>query len=472
MAKQSTMGSPRLTFQKKKRWGLILLVMLSVSTAVMFVIRAGYDSSCDCGVGKGFDSVVEQKVVLGQTNNKVKLVSPLSFMKSKVVLLVSHELSLSGGPLLLMELAFLLRGVGAEVCWITIQKPPGKDEVIYSLENKMLDRGVQVLSAKGKEAIDTAIKADLVVLNTAVSGKWLDAVLNKDVPRVLPKVLWWIHEMRGHYFRLDYVKHLPMVAGSMIDSFVTAEYWKNRTQERLKIQMPKTHVVHLGNSKELMDVAENRVAKRVLREHVRESLGVRNEDILFAAINSVSRGKGQDLFLRSFYESLQLIQQKKLQVPSIHAVIVGSDMSVQTRFETELRDFVEQKKIQHRVHFVNKTLTVAPYLAAIDVLVQNSQGRGECFGRVTIEAMAFQLPVLGTSAGGTAEIVVNGSTGFLHPAGKEGVSPLAKNMVKLATHVERRLTMGKRGYERVKQRFMEHHMADRISHVLKEVLHK
>ncbi|VFQ79355.1 unnamed protein product [Cuscuta campestris] len=49
--------------------------------------------------------------------------------------------------------------------------------------------------------------------------------------------------------------------------------------------MPKTYVVHLGNSKELMEVAEDSVAKRVLREHVRESLGVRNEDILFALIN-------------------------------------------------------------------------------------------------------------------------------------------------------------------------------------------
>ncbi|KAJ9564505.1 hypothetical protein OSB04_000471 [Centaurea solstitialis] len=476
MAKHST--SSFFFFQKKKtRWLLLLLATLSVSTAVAFIIRAAYDSSCDRhlfddvpAVGKRFQSTEKSKA--SPPVVKVKVGSPLSFMKSKVVLLVSHELSLSGGPLLLMELAFLLRGVGAEVCWITIQKPPGKDEVIYSLENKMLDRGVQVFSAKGQEAIDTAIKADLVVLNTAVAGKWLDAVLNKDVPRVLPKVLWWIHEMRGHYFKLDYVKHLPMVAGSMIDSYVTAEYWKNRTQERLNIRMPKTYVVHLGNSKELMDVAEDSVAKRVLREHVRESLGVRNDDILFAAINSVSRGKGQDLFLRSFYESLQLIQEKKLQVPSIHAVIVGSDMSVQTKFETELRTFVAQKKIQHRVHFVNKTLTVAPYLAAIDVLVQNSQGRGECFGRITIEAMAFQLPVLGTSAGGTAEIVVNGSTGFLHPAGKEGVSPLAKNIVKMATHVERRLTMGKRGYERVKERFLEHHMADRIAGVLKEILHK
>ena len=51
--------------------------------------------------------------------------------------------------------------------------------------------------------------------------------------------------------------------------------------------MPETYVVHLGNSKELMQVAEDSVAKRVLREHVRESLGVRNEDLLFALINSM-----------------------------------------------------------------------------------------------------------------------------------------------------------------------------------------
>ncbi|XVE87351.1 hypothetical protein DITRI_Ditri18aG0110800 [Diplodiscus trichospermus] len=440
--------------QLQKRWLLALLLMLSVSTVIAFFIRAAFDS-CDRNVSAAN--------VIGSTRNAIQVEekrvpqiaaskpSPLSFMKSKIVLLVSHELSLSGGPLLLMELAFLLRGVGAEVYWITIMKPSETDEVIYSLEHKMLDRGVQVFSAKGKEAVNTALKADLVVLNTAVAGKWLDAVLKEDVHRVLPKVLWWIHEMRGHYFKLDYVKHLPFVGGAMIDSHVTAEYWKNRTREHLKIKMPETYVLHLGNSKELMQVAEDSVAKRVLREHVRESLGVRNEDLLFALINSVSRGKGQDLFLRSFYEALQLIKEKKMLVPPLHAVIVGSDMSAQTKFETELRDYVMQKKIQGHVHFVNKTLTVAPYLAAIDVLVQNSQG---------------------TAAGGTTEIVVNGTTGLLHPVGKEGVTPLAKNIVKLATHVERRLTIGKRGYERVKERFLEEHMAERIAGVLKEVLRK
>lgn len=69
------------------------------------------------------------------------------------------------------------------------------------------------------------------------------------------------------------------------------------------------------------------------------------------------------------------------------------------------------------------------------------------------------------------EIVVNGTTGILHPAGKEGVAPLANNIVKLASHVQQRLTMGKRGYERVKERFLEHHMAERIAFVLKQVLY-
>ncbi|GMP31821.1 hypothetical protein CsSME_00005883 [Camellia sinensis var. sinensis] len=462
MAKQS---SGWLALQK--RWLFLLLLALSLSTLLAFILRAALDSTCH---RQQHFQVPHNRLRSAPRTETAP--NPLSFMKYKLVLLVSHELSLSGGPLLLMELAFLLRGVGAKVCWMTNQKSSEMDEVVYSLEHRMLHRGVQVLSAKGQEAVDTALKADLVVLNTAVAGKWLDAVLKENVSHVLPKVLWWIHEMRGHYFKMEYVKHLPLVAGAMIDSHVTAEYWKNRTQERLKIKMPETYVVHLGNSKELMNVAEDRVATRVLREHVRESLGVRNEDILFAIINSVSRGKGQDLFLRAFYDSLQLIQEHKLKVPSLHAIIVGSDMTAQTKFESELRNFVVLKKIQNRVHFVNKTLAVAPYLAAVDVLVQNSQARGECFGRITIEAMAFQLPVLGTSAGGTTEIVVNESTGLLHPVGKEGVTPLAKNIVKLATHVERRLTMGKRGYERVKEMFLERQMAHRIAAVLKEVLQK
>lgn len=70
------------------------------------------------------------------------------------------------------------------------------------------------------------------------------------------------------------------------------------------------------------------------------------------------------------------------------------------------------------------------------------------------------------------EIVDNGSTGLLHPVGKVGVTPLAHNIVKLASHVEKRLTMGKKGHEKVKEMFLEHHMSHRIALVLKDVLRK
>lgn len=93
----------------------------------------------------------------------------------------------------------------------------------------------------------------------------------------------------------------------------------------------------------------------------------------FLIAAGVSRGKGQDLFLKAFYEALQLSKERKLKLPPMHAVVVGSDMGAQTKFETELRNFVADKKIQENVHFVNKTLNVAPYLASIDILVQNSQ---------------------------------------------------------------------------------------------------
>lgn len=52
----------------------------------------------------------------------------------------------AGGPLLLMELAFLLRQVGCQVVWITNQRPEGTNDVSYSLEHKMLNHGVQVWS--------------------------------------------------------------------------------------------------------------------------------------------------------------------------------------------------------------------------------------------------------------------------------------------------------------------------------------
>ncbi|VFQ68741.1 unnamed protein product [Cuscuta campestris] len=99
MAKlQSSYSSAPLALFWKRRGHLVfaLLVMLSVTTVIAFLIRGGIDS-CDCrrgvGSGKVFGGNLQDFKQIGPAGIRG---SPLSFMKSKHVLLVSHELSLSG----------------------------------------------------------------------------------------------------------------------------------------------------------------------------------------------------------------------------------------------------------------------------------------------------------------------------------------------------------------------------------------
>uniref|UniRef100_A0A9I9EIC8 Uncharacterized protein n=1 Tax=Cucumis melo TaxID=3656 RepID=A0A9I9EIC8_CUCME len=75
--------------------------------------------------------------------------------------------------------------------------PRFHEELFDYCNAKLIKKGI-VSSAKEQEAVETALKAQLVILNTAVAGKWLDVVLKENVPHVLPK-------------------HLPFAGGAMID---------------------------------------------------------------------------------------------------------------------------------------------------------------------------------------------------------------------------------------------------------------
>ena len=92
------MGKPSSTsvwvtmMQKKKRWPLMILLFLSVSTVGMILVRSAFDS-CSISGNRCGRFVVEKQE---SSDVKIRSANPLGFMKSKLVLLVSHELSLSG----------------------------------------------------------------------------------------------------------------------------------------------------------------------------------------------------------------------------------------------------------------------------------------------------------------------------------------------------------------------------------------
>ncbi|KAH6554532.1 hypothetical protein KP509_1Z327500 [Ceratopteris richardii] len=71
----------------------------------------------------------------------------LELVRGKSIVLVSHELSLTGGPLLLMELAVLLKRAGGDVKWITNQKDTERNPTSQGLEAKLIKNGIQVCLA-------------------------------------------------------------------------------------------------------------------------------------------------------------------------------------------------------------------------------------------------------------------------------------------------------------------------------------
>lgn len=78
-----------LPFQK--RCLFVLLIMLSISTVIAFLIKAAFDS-CDRRLEVAHKPLHSSLNALSTKTPP----NPLTFMKSKQVLLVSHELSLSG----------------------------------------------------------------------------------------------------------------------------------------------------------------------------------------------------------------------------------------------------------------------------------------------------------------------------------------------------------------------------------------
>lgn len=78
----------------KKRWPLMLMAFLSVSTLMVLFMRPNNSDSCNTKHFGAQQNQIRSSVQLGTAAPPGP--SPLDFMKSKLVLVVSHELSLSG----------------------------------------------------------------------------------------------------------------------------------------------------------------------------------------------------------------------------------------------------------------------------------------------------------------------------------------------------------------------------------------
>jgi glycosyltransferase involved in cell wall biosynthesis len=371
-------------------------------------------------------------------------VDPLVCLRDRSIVLVSHDLTRTGSPLLLAETAVWLREKGAKVQVATLADDSDQSDILAR-------DGIALLPIA--ESFSRAAQADLVIANTAEASTWVDRYLDAN-PGAGASLVWWIHEIDAASYA-SRVRSLGRAAMAIFDSHASLENWRDAGFELPRV----ARVVHPGVEESFLARAHRwRIdprkahGARILdrpRLLVREDLGIGPRDFVVTLVGTYGVAKGHDLFVDTVAGMLEGDADLALKV-----LLVGFHHDKERLTFLSIHDGPARRALDHR-RALCEVSNLAPYYAASDAFVMNTQGPGENFGRVTLEAMAFGLPVLATEAGGTPEIVEDGVTGLLHPVGRVGQERLAANLLGWLKDRQLAATMGEAGRRRVRKRFTD-----------------
>ncbi len=177
--------------------------------------------------------------------------------------------------------------------------------------------------------------------------------------------------------------------------------------------------------------------------------GVRPPDVVLGMAGRLVDWKGTVYLIRA----LSLLGDE---FPHCRLEIAGSGPE-----EQELKNEANRLGLAQRVQFLGWQPELASLLSRWDIYVQPSLV--EPFGIAALEAMASGLPVVATSCGGLAELIVDGRTGRLAPPA-DAVG-LAAALRTLLGDTAARQHMGANGRERARAHFTTRRMVEEISQV-------
>ena len=190
------------------------------------------------------------------------------------------------------------------------------------------------------------------------------------------------------------------------------------------------------------------------REAVRGELGVPVDSQLIGIIARLDALKGQG-------DAIAAFARIAAAHPASRLIIVGEGPARQA-----LRAQAADTDLRERVLFAGRRTDVARVLAALDVFIHPS--RYEPFGLAVAEASASGLPVVAYAEGGISEIVVDGETGLLAPAGDTGA--LAASLAALLSEPVTARRMGAAGRARIEANFRPQDAGLEFAAVLESVL--
>jgi glycosyltransferase involved in cell wall biosynthesis len=190
------------------------------------------------------------------------------------------------------------------------------------------------------------------------------------------------------------------------------------------------------------------------KDRIRRKWALKKEEAVVGIVSKLWEGKGHTVLIEAFKLLKEKIKDAKL-------VIVGEGY-----LYDELFRLVGNNGLRESVLFTGFQMDVSEIIATFDVAVLPSFFEG--MGRVILEAMAMEKPVVASRVGGIPDLIDQGINGLLVRPGD--ARELADALEKVLSDNGLARKLGKEGRKRIKDQFSADVMVQSIEKLYRELL--
>lgn len=194
----------------------------------------------------------------------------------------------------------------------------------------------------------------------------------------------------------------------------------------------------------------------VARNLLRKELGL-EQQLVVGHFSRLSPWKGQHILLEALVNCPD----------NIYAIFVGDALFGEQDYVEQLHQKVAELGLEKRVQFLGFRSDIVAVMSACDLITHTSTAP-EPFGRVIIEAMLCQRPVIAAAAGGVIELVKDGKTGWLVEPGN--VQQLTEAIINCWKNPQLMTQVAQAAQQEASERFQLDQVQQQIDQLLHQAL--
>ena len=269
-------------------------------------------------------------------------------------------------------------------------------------------------------------------------------------------VIWNLHDMlTAEHFSAFNRRLAVLLANGLVNRIIVNSQATKRAFAASGGHVKKTAVVYNGIDSGGFSPLSERVTRGL-----REQVGLPEDAPVIGVFSRLAHWKGQHVLIKALKD-----------IPEAHVLLVGAALfNGDASYAEGLRHQAQQLGLADRVHFVGFRQDVSRWMQIVDVVVHSSIAP-EPFGRVIVEGMLAERPVVAAQAGGALEIIEHGKTGLLVPPNRP--KALAETLNQLLAEPSLRHALARTGRQQARKRFSKERMLAAITaHVQQMIAEK